>query len=287
MGAKDSVFFKVLLNRFNPNGSESFLKVLPKEEAQAILKETTSSKNTAAVLTVFDDLLSHIHYSWLASVLNTLPKRVLGATIASLSEPQATGIKKLLKIENLPSQPTPVIKKFLRNEFMKQWQTKETIPLEYLPPSSLTPLLYFSKVQLEELIDFLAIYDLAHALRSIVDRKNLKSIYLCLKPRQQEFLRLCLHKKEKITGPKLSIDKWNGHTENLLSILHRRGLLRFGKALCGQHPQFLWYITHTLDTGRGNIISQYYNEESTPDVTNVLVQQVLSLISFLKQKTQI
>ena len=127
-------------------------------------------------------------------------------------------------------------------------------------------------------------YDLAEGIRHIVDRKKLKAIYLCLSHREQAFLRICLHKKEKLAAPKLDIDKWDGSREMLHRVLHRRGMLRLGKALSGQERHFVWHLVHLLDTGRGNIILQYYAEQPVAGVTPLLIQQVVSVINFIKPK---
>jgi hypothetical protein len=129
-------------------------------------------------------------------------------------------------------------------------------------------------------------HDLSESIRHIVDKNQLKAIYNCLSPRKQQFLRMCLHQKEKITAPKLEIGRWDGDKKKLEQILHKRGLLRLGKALCGQHPQFFWYITRTFDTGRGAALARYYQEEPIPEISPLLIQQVLSLINFLKLKDQ-
>jgi hypothetical protein len=95
---------------------------------------------------------------------------------------------------------------------------------------------------------------------------------------------VCLHQKEGITGPKLRIDPTKEDPSLLKRAIHRRGLLRFGKALCGQHPDFVWYIARTLDTGRGQLVLEAYKPESEPKVTLLLKNQVLNLMNFLKSE---
>jgi len=284
MQLKSSLLFKVLLNHFHPGTGESFLKNLPPNEPKEILKQPTTSVETAAALSWPQELIKRIHYSWLAPIIQQFPLLVQTSIVGSLTDYQSSGLKKLLKINTFPAELSPPIKTFLLFYLFQKWQPTEAIPIQYLPPSPLTPLLDLSKNELVEIIDFLAIYDLAESIRHIVDKTNLKAIYLCLSRQQQQFLRLCLHKHEKIAAPKLEIEKCRD-PETLKTILHRRGLARLGKALCGQSPRFVWHIIHTLDTGRGGAITQYYQQEEIPRITSLLAQQVLSVINFLKNKS--
>lgn len=284
MTSKTSAFFKVLINRFHPGINQSFFKSLPSEDTKEAYAEPTSSQDTSLAFSWPYLLVSRTHYSWLMPHIEKLPKQIQNPVICALPDPQFKGISKLLKLPLSRAEITPNMKAFLIGQLYQQWQPREAIPLEYLPPSHLNPLLELSKAELVDLIDLLAIYDLAEAIRHIVDKKNLKAIYLCLSPQKQQFLRLCLHKKEKLAASKLDISKWDGTQTHLATILHHRGMLRFGKALCGQSRNFLWLLTHLLDTGRGAVVAQYYQEDQIPGVTSLLAQQLINALNFLKPK---
>jgi hypothetical protein len=285
MQSKSSILFKVLLNRFHPGVGATYLKSLSQDEVNEITKQTTTSQDPTAVLTWPQDLIARTHYSWLAPVVQSLPHSLQAHAVAALPEPQASGLRSLLKLSKVPTILSPSIKAFLIGQLYRKWQPQEALPLQYLPPTQLSPLLSLSKAELVEAIELLAMHDLADAIRHIVDKKYLKAIYQCLTPQKLSFLRVCLHKKEKIAAPKLDIEKWDRSPNTLNNLLHRRGMLRFGKALCGQSPFFVWHLVHTLDTGRGTAISQHYRQEEIPGITPLLMQQVISLINFLKPKS--
>lgn len=285
MQSKTSAFFKVLINRFHPGIQPSFFKSLPQDEVKEAFLETTSSQDPMVAFSWPSDLISRTHYSWLVPSIEKFPESMREAIVNALPEAQSKGIKKLLKIKSPPLSLTQTIKAFLLGLLYQKWAPFEALPMAFLPVSPLNELLVLSKIELVDLIDLLAMYDLSEAIRHIVDKKNLKSIYFCLSPQKQRFLRLCLHKREKLAAAKLDIDKWNGSQEQLNTILHRRGMLRFGKALCGQSRHFLWNIVHILDTGRGSVIEQHYQDAPIPHITPILVQQVISILNFLKPKS--
>lgn len=285
MKPKGSVFFKVLINKFHPGISPAFFKNLPQNEVKEAFNEITSSQDSSVAFNWPSVLISRTHYSWLIDPIQKFPKEIRGAIISALPESHAKGIKKTLKIEEPEIHLTPNVKLFLLDQLYHLWNPEEALPYEYLPHTSLEELFLLSKSELVEVIDLMAIYDLAEAIRHIVDKKNLKAIYLCLTAQKQQFLRICLQKKEKLAAPKLDINKWDGNPTHLNEILHRRGMLRFGKTLCGQSEQFLWNIIHILDTGRGKTISDYYQKDPISGITPILVQQVISVLNFLKPKS--
>ena len=242
MSPKSALLFKVLLNRFHAGVKESFLKNLPKEEVSEVAKQTISSAETGPALTWMYDLLARTHYSWLTPIVGQLPASLQKLVIAAFPEKQLSGMKKLLKIDSLPDNLAPAMKTFLLGQFYRRWQPRDAIPVGYLPQSPLRPLLDLTKQELVQLIELLSLYDVAEAIRHIVDKNKLTAIYRCLGAQQQRFLRQCLHKKERIAAPKLNIDKWDGDPEKFHLILHRRGMFRLSKALSGQAKPFLWHV---------------------------------------------
>jgi len=283
MQSKSNVLLRVLLNKYHPGPPQSFLKCLPQDEIKEVAAVDTPSNDITPALTWPRDIILHTHYSWIAPIIEKMPKNLQLPVVASLPEPQNTGVGKLLNLAVLPPPPA-TMQSFMLTQLYKAWNPSDALPRAYLPKSSLEALLTLSKTDMVDLIDLMAMFDLSDAIRHIVDKMLLKKIYQCLSPQKQQFLRLSLHKKEKLAAPKLDIGKWDGSLEQFNSILHRRGMLRFGKALCGQSRAFLWHVVHILDSGRGNAVAVHYLENEIPGITPLLAQQLLSVINFLKSK---
>lgn len=284
MTTKNATLFKVFLNHFHPGAQEKILASLPQREREEIIETKITSQNPVAFLSWPQELIARTHYSWLAPIIRQTPAFLRKATVAALPEPQSSKLLSFLHISSPCPKLAPPVKTFLINAFFQQWSPPAIIPLTDLQQSQLTPLLYLSKNELVELIDLLSIHDLADSMRRIVDKKLLEKIYHCLSLTRQKYLRFCLRNKEKATAPELEVSKWNGESDSLHVLLHQRGLLRLGKALSGQSQEFIWHLTHVLDTGRGQTLIGYSKKKEIAGITPLLIQQVLSILNFLKQK---
>lgn len=286
MQAKGWIMFRVLMNRFHKGPIEPALRCLPPEDMRAILAQDVHSTDAAVALTLPQELLKKVHYSWLAPAFKRLPKSLQAALLAMLPEEQRSKMQSQC-LEEVPSSglPAPFLHGILSQILYRNLERTDILPTAFLPRTPLSPLADWNKQKLVELIDLLGVYDLSEEMRQIINKERLKMIQPCLTMKQKAFLRICLHKSEKIATPRLNLDKWDGDERKLHRLLHQRGLLRLGKALCSQHPDLVWHIAHVLDTGRGEEILTHYASPAIPGVTPVLVQQILNVINFLNPKS--
>ncbi len=270
---------RVLINRYNSKAGNALLKFLPKEESQAVTALDIRSTDLTPMIQQPHKSLAKIHYSWIQPLLEKFPEQLRPVVISSLTPEQIAG----LKVAS-PLGLSDFVKTFILNQVYDLLKIDEHFPIEYLPETELSLLAQWTKPQLVNLIDFLGLYDLASEVRHIVNRNYLKNIYTCLTPKQFHYLKVCLHQKEQIISPKLGIDPTKQDCPRLKQVIHRRGLVRLGKALCGQHRDLIWHMAHTLDMGRGNLLLKEYQPEALPKITPILKQQVLNLINFLKSE---
>lgn len=278
MEKKGWLMLRVLINRYNPKAGNALFKFLPQDELQAVTAFDIDSSDLSPFLQHPRKSLEKIHYSWLKPLLENFSNDLRPVVGATLTSQQTSG---------LHITPAHDISDFVKTFFQKQLylllKIGEHFPPEYLPENEMTPLAKWTKQQLVNLIDFLGLHDLASEVRHIVNPNYLKNIYTCLTPKQFYYLKVCLHQKERIISPKLGIDPSKPDCPRLKQIIHRRGLIRLGKALCGQHPDFVWHLAHTLDMGRGTLLLKEYQTEALEKVTPILKQQVLNMMNFLKE----
>lgn len=275
------MMLKVLINKFNPKAGNAFLKFLPPEEIKAVeSQENIDSADILPLMKQPQTIIEKMHYSWIKPLLNKFPKEMHPLILGALNSDQAKGLKKIASV--VPANLTTMVKDFIIDLLFSEIDSNH-LPLEYLPETELSPLAQWDKKELLELIDFLGLHDLALDIRSIVNKKHLENFYSCLSQKQLYYLRICLSQKERLTIPKLGINPAVKDCNKLKTVLHQRGLMRLGKALCGEHPDHLWYIIHTLDTGRGKILQHYYQKEPIPKVTFILSTQVINVMNFLKK----
>lgn len=282
LNSRGAQFLRVLLNREHNGAVENTLKMLPEEEAQAVLSQNIRSDNLQPFLIQPEDLFKQLHYSWLMESIQQFPSHMQPYLVLSLPDEQSVQIRKQLPVED-GLKLSPLVKTYFQNLLAEKIHEQSHIPLELLPEFPLSSLATLSKNELQEVVDYLGLYDLADEVRRIVDTKGLKNIYAGLGSKQQQFLRHCLHQKEKLVSTRLNIDHWQGDNKELLKIIHKRGLIRLGQSLSGHPKEFVHHLSQTLDTGRGKLLIQFSSNPTPAPVAQILTSQVQSVLNFLKE----
>lgn len=277
---------QIFLNRFHQGSSVPLSAYLPAADALSLAQNNTESKDLSLVTASPEEKLQKVHYSWITPSIKESPEELRLFFLASLPENYAASVKKLLNITTpLPELSKEVKTFFLGLFFNKFLKLESRLPPSFLSVSKMDVLLTLNKQQLVELIDFLGLQDLAEALRHIVDKQRLKKIYSKLPTKKQQYLRICLHQKDRLGNlAPIQLSQWDGSMQKLDMVLHRKGLIRLGVALSGQQPDFVWHITQLLDTGRGGLLMKSWKEKETPNLTPSVAIQVLNLVKFLNKQ---
>jgi hypothetical protein len=280
------IFFRLLLNKHIPANQEARIALLSEEEQKEISLYPFTSKNPALLLYPELAWLEHIHYSWLEESIKSFPGALLPALVLALPHELQKGLAKL-KIATIAEESAPFspsVKNFILGHFYATWKDKDILPCKLLPESPLSPLLNCTKSELVKIVDMLAMHDLSEEVRHIVDKKILQAIIQTLTADQRKYLRSCLHQKSKIATLPLNAKEVYKDHKAFLTLLHRRGLKRFSLALFGSHPDFIWHIVHTFDTGRGKILLNSIPKEDVKQAAPVIQLEILQIIQLLKTK---
>lgn len=267
------LLLRILLNRAHGALSEPILKTLPQEEAEQVKRQTITATDPEPLLTHAKRILPHIHYTWLKEPLLKQEPAFQDGILRCLAENQQKSLAKELGRTFNPSPLNPFFKKFYSSHLYSTFPLlHESLPLAYQEESPLSFLSELSKKSLIELIDKLAMFDLAHEMKKIVATRHLNLLYASLSPDQQEFLRKCLHLKDRMIPSKMHLENLSG--KELLLQLHKRGIVRLGIALSGESEELVWLIVHKLDHGRGTLLKKAIKKEAIPVITDAVIQQV-------------
>lgn len=230
----------------------------------------------------YETMLETVHWSWFLPTLKTYSDLEIQQMFLSCLSPQAA--KNLAKTLHLlalnPPAISPLAKAYFQDLLLRSLigQGDTLLPIDFLPQSPLLPLLHLSKSELIRIIDLLSLHDLAAELRQIVETKILKKIYILLSEEERSFLKIAMAHKEYFSLPRMGLDRWDGSEESFRVLLHRRGLARLGAALSGQNPDFLWYICHQLDIGRGNALLKLCAKEPLHGVSEPIIRQIEEIL---------
>jgi Mg/Co/Ni transporter MgtE len=257
------------------------LKFLPQEDQQMLHEQGHSYKDPTLGLQSSEDYLKQIHPSWLATLLRMLPKNEIELFLSSLPAKQVDELKKLLLYSNHLAVLSSKGRAFLQNALFNKLKEGEILPLECLPHSPLNMLASLNLAQLQRLIQFLGLHDLALEMKQIIETARLKQIQASLTAEEQHYIKKLMQKKEPVSFKKMTLSNWKGDTEALKSALEKRGLNRLAKALYGQDPSLIWYVKHHLDTDRAETLQALCTSLDSTDASRQLVDQVVSVISHL------
>lgn len=273
------MILKAYLHSLPPERREVLERFLP--ETQKMRLEALSLPG-GEPLPERREMLDWVHWSWFLPTLKSYPLREQKLFLSALNSFAADNLSHELEIEEMSQEISETAKDFFKQILINSLTGHENrlLPIEFLPPSPLKPLLGLSKKELTRLIDFLSLYDLAFELRQIVETKILKKIYSFLSEEERKFLKQVMaHQKEPFAIARMGLDRWDGNEESLRTLLHRRGIARFAAALSGQDPDFIWYICHQLDIGRGNALYKSCAKEAIPQLSDAILRQIEEILA--------
>lgn len=275
MRRRSDLVLQAFLSRCAPDRKRELEKFLPPSQPLPELSHEISPEHFAN-----GNMLEKVHWSWFLPTLKTYTEEEQQLFLSVLSHTSAKNLAKALNVPFARQEITEIARLFLRQILLQSLlgPKDSLLPIDYLPITSLTPMLQLSKKELIRLIDFLSLYDLADEQKRIVETKILKKIYSFLSEEERKFLKNILAHQEPFPSQRMGLDRWDGTEESFRTLLHRRGLMRLGAALSGQDPDFIWYVCHQLDIGRGNALFKLCAKEAIPVVSSVVIEQIEELL---------
>ena len=271
---------KAFLSRCEPAKREALERFLPETKRHQLEKLPIFSQGLHLDQFSSGNVLEKVHWSWFLPTLKTYPETEQKLFLSALDAYAAKNLAKTLTLASNGQEMSGIGRAFLRKTLLNSLLGPEDrlLPIDYLPPSELNNLLNLSKKELTRLIDLLSLHDLAAELRQIVETKILKKIYSLLSEEERHFLKPAMAYKDPFVLGKLGLDKWDGSEESLRTLLHKRGISRLGAALSGQEADFIWYVCHQLDIGRGSALHKACAKKPIHGVTDAIIRQVKELL---------
>jgi len=269
---------KVILSRYPEPSRQSLERFLPKEEMARLHKMPSAEVDTTLEES---PLLERVHWSWLLPILESKGAKEQKLFLSALSPFARENLARELKMRTPPpEEENRLIQEFVHQSLLEALvgKTLELLPVYFLPPTPLAPLLRMEKQELVDLIDSLSLIDLAAELRQIVETKILKKIYSFLSEEEKRALKKAARTSQPIATARLHLEKWNGEEKSLRLLLHKRGIARLAAALSTQHPDFVWYICHQLDIGRGRALERLSEKEVAKSASQQIIHQLEDLL---------
>lgn len=268
---------KAFLSRCPPEKKEALTRFLPEKEQKRLEHLPTFPAEPS--IEGHSRVVDQVHWSWFLPTLKAYPAREQKFFLSAVGPRAARNLSHVLNNE-IDGTITEAAKGFLRGLLLNSLigPKGRLLPMDCLPPSHLRPLLDLSKKELTKLIDTLALHDLNVELRQIVETKTLKKLYSFLTAAEKKRLQQIAEHPETFSLGRMGFERWDGTEEAFRLLLHRKGLARLAVGLSGQDPDFIWYICHQLDIGRGNVLFKLCHKEASPHTAEAVVKQIEEIL---------
>lgn len=285
MNSASWITFRFFLEKCAPDKKKRLAHYLGAPELETLSKTPSLSRNPFESVLPIEQRLNEIHYSWLIPFLEPFAEMDKLTILSALSPLLAKKLHTHFTVDEDLKEVSHHAKHFIQETIYKWLITdeKEYLPVEFLPDHPLLPLLSLSKSELQILVDFLGLHDIATEISQVIQSEQIIKIERSLSKNQLSYLKGLLKKKEPVSFARLNLDQWDGNEDKLKKILHHRGFNRLGKALFGCHPAFLWHISHKFDVGRSKILHKFFTDINNNKAQETLINQILELISFIKK----
>ncbi|MDF2577344.1 MAG: hypothetical protein K0S74_828 [Chlamydiales bacterium] len=276
----NAVLMTLLSHRYPKSDLAKWLAYLPeqdKEECQ-VIKTVQEGFNPLSLLHLPKTILERMHYSWLIPLFKFYPDSSHPCLGAVLSQYQKAGVQRMLQTSWPDITLSRLSKRYFTYCLYQALGADKPLPFETVFSTKLSLLYYFNKEQLIKLMDLLSMYDLAAEIRQLKDSKIINRIHSLLSADQRRFLEICLRQREAIDMSPLGIAYWKRSMEDLKRALHHRGISRLGWALTDEHDSLIWYLSRTLDIGRGMLLQCSSLSEADSWMKQFFQNQVANLI---------
>jgi hypothetical protein len=274
---KRHLFLKLLLDSYAPQAITTLWTKLPLGST-TIPTNKTNCKPTEPLESNLE-FMQKIHYSWIAVYISNLPKSL--QPVAAASFPAFVKIMKLLPVETEPQKSNGAVDTYIHKLLIQTIGLEKRLPICFLPKSPLEEILRWDKTKITQLIDILPLSDAGREIKQIVDRNRLMQIYGAFSEVQKSYLKQCMLTKHIGCDIKLNLKNWQGKKEDLRLYIHKLGLDLFAKGLHQEEDDFMFYLSHLLDTGRGKMILTLSKAAKKDERKNLYYKNLQQAIKFL------
>ncbi|GAB4232031.1 MAG: hypothetical protein Tsb0021_10630 [Chlamydiales bacterium] len=285
MDEKRSAIFKVLANRFHKGSLTELVPLLPESMREQLIHEGISYDNVEALFHSKDETIRNMHYSWMVDIVSQWDEGRQALIVSSLPKKQAMGLSRILNISATSPRLSNPVKHFFLDQLSRNLSLGHVLPIPLIPESPLKRLLSLSKEEIEKIIDFLGVYDLANEMKQIINKKILASILQSIGPERKKILKRAMLQQDKFIQDRMGVEHFGGDQNAMDKVLHKRGMIRLAKGISGCHPDLFWHLSHILDTGRAKFLEKYWEKDPTPVITDSIARQIHSVIKFLEEQS--
>ncbi|MBN4066553.1 hypothetical protein JYU14_00525 [Simkania negevensis] len=286
-GEKGAALTAALLQQAHGKVDEALLECLPTNDRKAIAICLSISSTPSNFLARRNQTITAIDTSWFALLLKQWPQSLHPVVLGCLPKKKAKELTKQEGLSIKPSQLAPIAKAYFTSLIFSPMLSGYSPPVEVLSQGKFAILLKAGKKALVKIVEFLAMNDVAQEMKKVVDKEVWQKLSTIIQGAKEDFFRLCMQRKSKLSLEPLNLKKWQGDNDALVEQLLERGFQRLGIALSQEHPSFLWKISRTLDQATGEKLLNYSSHAKSyakkPGLIDTAGKDLLFVVNWMEQ----
>lgn len=283
MKATQWQMLQALATHFHKGPIEELSQYLPESEREPFTSSNPELPFEAQTQSA-EDIFNSVHCSWLKAPMKEAPEPFQKLVLKSLSDEYSNDLAITVALPKEEEKLSPPVKHFILNLFRSRYAKNLKVIPPNENPGELASLSSWHHEKIKELSFLLGLWDLSEEIRRVIDKKRLKTIFKCLEPREQIFLKNCLQGRDKLALPSIVLERWKGECKELRALITKRGLSRIAKALSGHPLETIKIICRNLNTSLAKQLVAYIKHKSIRGVTPIAINQVKQAIKFLDQQ---
>lgn len=272
---KDEAHKSHLLN-YLPDGAREYLLSL----GEAAIDPKSCSFSPLSLLTEIDP-------SWFLPHLSTFSENDANILISILSPEQKERISAELTLNEESFRPSKLATGFITNR-LTSFLTMDTPPIKPILCLRNHPLIFLldlKREQIEKMIFFLGLHDLAPELKRTVETRLLKSVDEILEEDEKLYLKSLMEKRSLIQFTPLKLTGWDRQKNSFDEVIRARGLNRLAKALFGSDDSFFWYLMHKLEKSYAYTLKKLAVDPKNPKAQKALQEEVTDATKYILESS--
>ena len=272
--------FKAKLDAKTDEEKNALLHFLPESEIAKIQGMPSFDVGMIDTVPIFA-YLGKIHPSWFETLFDPMTKKDKKLFISAFSQ-RREELASAFGLEQDFIELTHVARRYIiQHVYQFMLGSTGMLPFSFLSNEPHFNLLTLSYPQLVELIDLLALHDIALEVKNLLHKGQIKALHHILDKKQLKYLKGIKNDSSGVSFGKMGLASWDGNEKELRYMMHKRGLNRLAKTLTGASESFIGHLYYLLSKDEAKIFKSFTTDKKNENVVETLNKQLEAILEIV------